>query len=136
MYKIDIGSIEKLYKDYIKNKLGDTDLTLEYIKIINDKLMQNKTFKEKSKILNTIFKKRIGEQYLNLKKENVIKHIKEKFKDHTFLDVDNIKTEEEFNNDFVKTILKNYNIVEEKKKIGDWSRHMRSWQIVFLKNLK
>ena len=46
MYKIDIGSIEKIYKDYIKNKLGDTDLTLEYIKITNDKLMQNKTFKE------------------------------------------------------------------------------------------
>lgn len=41
MYKIDIKNIEKLYTDFIKNNLNDIDLTSEYIRILNDKLMKN-----------------------------------------------------------------------------------------------
>lgn len=117
MYKIDIKNIEKLYTDFIKNNLNDIDLTSEYIKILNDKLMKNADFKEKFKILNSIYVPRIGEVYLNIKKNNIIKHIKNKFKEHTILELDTIKTDEDYKNEFVNIILKDYNIIEKKKDI-------------------
>lgn len=117
MYKIDIKNIEKLYTDFIKNNLNDIDLTSEYIKILNDKLMKNADFKEKFKILNSIYVPRIGEVYLNIKKNNIIKHIRNKFKEHTILELDTIKTDEDYKNKFVNIILKDYNIIEKKKDI-------------------
>ena len=115
MLKLDIKNIEKLYTDFIKKNLSDVDLTMEYVKILNNKLMKNTDFKAKFDFLNLIYVPRIGEVYLNLKKDNIIKHIKSKFKEHTFLDLDSIKTEENYKNDFINIILKDYNIIEQIK---------------------
>ena len=68
MLKLDIKNIEKLYTDFIKKNLSDVDLTMEYVKILNNKLMKNTDFKAKFDFLNLIYVPRIGEVYLNLRR--------------------------------------------------------------------